>query len=99
MATNMIKDSDVVEVDEEDAPRAIPSAAACIQRPSVVDMERCGVGGLGGGDVERSEREYILLRGRCGVGGARDGRVSKRYMRMKPQIKEIPIQACGSRFA
>lgn len=57
----MIKDSDVVEVDEEDAPSAIPSAAACMQRPSVVDMERCGVAGVGGGDVERSEREYMLL--------------------------------------
>ena len=42
-------------VEEEDAPRAIPSAAAWIQRPRVVDRVR--EGGGGGGVEARSERE------------------------------------------
>ena len=57
IATKIIRDSDVVDEDVDDAPSAIPSAAECMQRPSVVDRDRCGVAGVGGGDVERSERE------------------------------------------
>ena len=61
IATKMIRDKDVVDWDDEDAPRAIPSAAAWMQRPRVVERERCGEEGVGGGDVERSDREYMLL--------------------------------------
>lgn len=39
----------------------MPSAAAWMQRPRVVEIERCGEAGVGGGEVERSEREYMLL--------------------------------------
>lgn len=56
MAKKMISDRDdgVVEL----APRAMPSARAWMQRPSVVARERgagCAVGGEG--EVDRSERE------------------------------------------
>lgn len=61
IATNIMRDRDVVEAEDEEAPSAIPSAAACMQRPRVVERERCGDAGLGGGEVERSEREYMLL--------------------------------------
>ena len=57
MATKMMSDKEVVEVDEDDAPSAMPSAAAWIHRPSVVEIDRCGVASAGGGDVESSERE------------------------------------------
>lgn len=57
MATKIIRDREVVEDEDEDAPRAIPSAAACMQRPSVVESDRCGDAGVGGGEVDRSERE------------------------------------------
>lgn len=57
IATNMIRDNEVVDVEDEDAPSAIPSAAAWMQRPSVVERDRWGEAGVGGGDVERSERE------------------------------------------
>lgn len=60
-------------------------------------MERCGEAGVEGGEVERSDREYMLLCGRLGVVGERKGRVSRRYIRMKPRIREIPIQAWGVR--
>lgn len=55
----MIKDRDLVVEEEDDAPRAIPSAAAWMQRPRVVENERGGGGALPVGDeaVERSERE------------------------------------------
>jgi len=39
----------------------------------------------------------MLLCGRVGAGGARKGRVSRRYIRMKPNISERPIHACGVR--
>lgn len=62
-----------------------------------MDIERWGEAGVGGGEVERSEREYILLWGRLGVWGEMNGRVSRRYIRMKPRIREMPIQAWGVR--
>lgn len=37
----------------------------------------------------------MLLCGRAGAGGARNGRVSRRYIRMKPNMRESPIHACG----
>lgn len=57
IATKMIRESEAVEDEVDDAPSAIPSAAACMQRPSVVERDRCGEAGVGGGDVDRSERE------------------------------------------
>lgn len=59
MARKMIKDSDLVVVDEEDAPSAMPSAAAWMQRPRVVENERGGGDVLPVGEeaVERSDRE------------------------------------------
>ena len=57
IATKMMRLNELVEVDEEEAPNAMPSAAACIQRPRVVEKERCGGAGLETGEVERSERE------------------------------------------
>ena len=41
MARNIIKPSPVLEPEEWDAPSAIPSAAAWITRPSVVEKDRC----------------------------------------------------------
>lgn len=55
IATKMINESEVVDEEEDDAPKAIPSAVACMQRPSVVDRARWGGGGVG--EVDRSERE------------------------------------------
>ena len=40
----------------------------------------------------------MLFCGRLGAGGARKGRVSRRYIKMNPRIKEMPIQAWGSRL-
>lgn len=40
IATKIINERDVVDVEEEDAPKAIPSAVACMQRPSVVERAR-----------------------------------------------------------
>lgn len=57
IATKIISDSDVVEDEVEEAPSAIPSAAACIQRPRVVESDRWGEAGVGGGEVESSDRE------------------------------------------
>ena len=39
----------------------------------------------------------MLLWGLAGVGGAKKGSVSRRYMRIKPKIRDNPIQAWGSR--
>ena len=54
-----MNDKDLVVDEEDDAPSAIPSAAAWMQRPRVVAKERCGGEVLPVGDdaVERSERE------------------------------------------
>lgn len=54
-ATKMIKEREVVELEEEEAPRAIPSAAAWMHNPSVVERARGGGGEVG--EEERSERE------------------------------------------
>ena len=62
MARKIMNDNDLVVEDVDDAPSAMPSAAACMQRPRVVENER------GGGDVlpigdeaaERSDREYMF---------------------------------------
>ena len=43
IATNIIRLKDVVAELEDEAPSAIPSAAAWIQRPRVVERVRCGV--------------------------------------------------------
>ncbi len=45
--------------DEDDAPNAMPSAAAWMQRPRVVERDREGEGvrSVGEEAVERSERE------------------------------------------
>lgn len=40
IATNIMMDNEDVDVEDEDAPSAMPSAAAWIQRPKVVDMDR-----------------------------------------------------------
>lgn len=55
MATKMMREREVVAVEDDEAPRAMPSAAAWMQRPRVV--ERARDGGGGGGVEERSERE------------------------------------------
>lgn len=55
MATKIIRESEVVAVEEDEAPSAMPSAAAWMQRPKVV--ERARDGGGGGGVEDRSERE------------------------------------------
>ncbi len=58
IATKMIRDNEVVDVEVEDAPNAMPSAAAWMQRPRVVENERCGGVVEGGGGLEESsERE------------------------------------------
>lgn len=57
IATKIISDSDIVEDEVEEAPSAIPSAAACIQRPRVVESDRWGEAGVGGGEEESSDRE------------------------------------------
>ena len=54
-ATKIIREREVVDLDEEEAPKAIPSAAAWIHRPRVVERARCGGGD--GGVEDRSERE------------------------------------------
>ena len=97
IATKMMRLSELVDLDDDDAPSAIPSAAACMQSPSVVDKDRCGGAGVETGELESSEREYMLLVGLLGACGERKGRVSRRYIRMKPRIRDRPIQACGSR--
>ena len=40
----------------------------------------------------------MLLCGRDGAGGARSGRVSRRYIRIKPRMSDRPIHAWGSCF-
>lgn len=96
MATKMMMEREVVAVEDEDAPRAIPSAAAWMQRPRVV--ERVREGGGGGGLDDKSEREYIFVVGGLECDGAESvGSVSRRYMRMKPSIRESPIQTWGVR--
>jgi len=58
IATKMMRERDVVAVLLEDAPRAIPSAVACMHKPRVVESVRCGCWCEGRGAVEeRSERE------------------------------------------
>lgn len=67
-----------------------------MQRPRVVEMAR--EGGGGGGLEDRSEREYIFVVGGLACDGAESvGSVSRRYMRMKPSIRESPIQTWGVR--
>lgn len=97
----MTNPNDVLLPEEWDAPNAIPSAAAWITSPSVVEKERwecdCCAVCEGREEVdERSEREYIFwgppLREEF-VLGWRRGSVSRRYISMKPRIRESPIQA------
>lgn len=85
-------------VDEIEAPSAMPSAAACIQRPKVVENEREGGGGAIVGVEESSDREYIfgIVCGRLWEGLERE-RLSSRYIRMKPNIRESPIHTWGVR--
>lgn len=86
----------VVVGEDEDAPRAMPSAAAWMHRPRVVERERDGGGG--GELVDRSEREYIFVVEDLEWDGEESvGSVSRRYMRMKPSIRESPIQTWGVR--
>ncbi len=40
MATKMISEREVVDVEDDEAPKAIPSAMACMQRPRVVERAR-----------------------------------------------------------
>lgn len=78
---------------EVEAPSAIPSATAWMTRPMVVELDcECVVGEHGSG-VPRLCR-LMCCGGRDGV-GPREGSVSMRYIRMKPVIKDRPIQACG----
>ena len=79
-------------VDEIEAPSAIPSAAACMQRPKVVENEREGGGGAIVAVEESSDREYIfgIVCGRLWEGLERE-RLSSRYIRIKPNIRESPI--------
>ena len=95
MAKKIMKEMDGIV---EEAPSAIPSAAACMMSPSVVENEAREVGrddGVVGPEEERSESEYIFIRW-GGGGGFTLGRVSIRYISMNPKIRETPIQACGS---
>ena len=48
--------------------------------------------------MERSEREYIFAAREGGAGEARLGRVSRRYISMKPRVSDRPIQAWGVRL-
>jgi len=57
IATNIMRERDVVAELVEEAPRAMPSAAACIHSPRVVERVRCGCCCEGGAVEERSERE------------------------------------------
>ena len=96
MATKMMRESEVV--DEIEAPSAMPSAAACMQRPKVVENEREGGGGAVVGVEESSDREYIfgIVCGRLWEGLERE-RLSSRYIRIKPNIRESPIHTWGVR--
>lgn len=57
IATNIIRERDVVAELVEEAPRAMPSAAACIHSPRVVESVRCGCCCVRGELDERSESE------------------------------------------
>lgn len=96
MATKMMRESEVV--DEIEAPSAMPSAAACMQRPKVVENEREGGGGAAVGVEERSDREYIfgIVCGRLWE-VLESERLSSRYIRIKPNIRESPIHTWGVR--
>lgn len=91
-----MRESEVV--DEIEAPSAMPSAAACMQRPKVVENEREGGGGAVMGVEESSDREYIfgIACGRLCEGLERE-RLSSRYIRIKPNIRESPIHTWGVR--
>lgn len=91
-----MRESEVV--DEIEAPSAMPSAAACMQRPKVVENEREGGGGAAVGVEESSDREYIfgIVCGRLWEGLERE-RLSSRYIRIKPNIRESPIHTWGVR--
>lgn len=97
MATKMIRESEVV--DEIEAPSAIPSAAACMQRPKVVEKEREGGGGADVAVEDSSDREYIfgIVCGRLWEGLEIEERLSSRYIRMNPNIRDSPIQTWGVR--
>lgn len=59
IARKMTNESPLVVEEYEEAPSAIPSAAAWMHRPNVVDKDRDGVEtrSVGEDEVERSERE------------------------------------------
>lgn len=92
-----MRESEVV--DEIEAPSAMPSAAACIQRPKVVEKERDGGGGAAVAVEDSSDREYIfgIVCGRLWEGLEIEERLSSRYIRMKPNIRDSPIQTWGVR--
>lgn len=92
-----MRESEVV--DEIEAPSAMPSAAACMQRPKVVEKEREGGGGAAVAVEDSSDREYIfgIVCGRLWEGLEMEERLSRRYIRMKPDIRESPIQTWGVR--
>lgn len=85
----------------EEAPRAMPSARAWIRRPIVVGFGREGGGGVW--CVEGADSGSIVERGMwwvCPFDEALEddlieGTMSIRYMSMKPEIREMPIHACG----
>lgn len=78
-------------MEEDDAPSAIPSAVAWMQRPRVVERARCGGGGSG--VVDRSEREYMFAVELRELDGTESvGSVSRRYISMNPRISDSPIQ-------
>ena len=72
------------------APSAMPSAVACSVRPRVAVLFR-GEGVLGEEGPLRSWRAIVWGGGR--LLGVRVGRASRRYIRVKPRIRERLIQA------
>lgn len=92
-----MRESEVV--DEIEAPSAMPSAAACMQRPRVVEKEREGGGGAAVAVEDRSDSEYIfgIVCSRLWEGLEMEERLSSRYIRMKPNIRDSPIQTWGVR--
>lgn len=93
----------LVEVVVEEAPRAMPSARAWIRRPIVVGFGRETGGCAGVWCAGVADSGSIVERGMWWVCPFDEdpeedlivGMMSIRYMSMKPDMRDMPIHACG----